>query len=208
MSKAFVASLAGIGTAATGGGAYLLSQHFSIFEEKNTVLLKLKNDRYTPLTSDTSHQTHWNSSLEKYKSSHNDKSSYTEKELKGLCANLFEKKDSEEGAYNEARKYCVVPNTISQRLTTLGYQSLKTGDSEDTDKWKKLSSEYKKKGANFKKLNDLEHSSINDEGSTGKILREKCRDVLAKDHWTESYDALLDSTLDWCTEEGVSKLGS
>ncbi|CBY92916.1 hypothetical protein HF1_09080 [Mycoplasma haemofelis str. Langford 1] len=207
MSKAFAASLAGLGTAATGGGIYLASKNLPSSEEKNTILLKLQNDRYTLLKSnDSNHQDHWKTSKEKYISSHSDKSSYTEKDLKDLCTSLLGKKDSELEAYNEARKYCVVPNTISQRLTALGLRPLKTGESEDTEKWKKLSVEYKKGGENFKKLNDLEHSTINDETTTGQSLRNKCKDVFAKDHWIENYDTLLDSSKDWCTEEGVSRI--
>ncbi|AEG73248.1 hypothetical protein MHF_0993 [Mycoplasma haemofelis Ohio2] len=200
MSKTLIPALAGLGTIATGGGIYLANASSA---EKNTVRLKLQDEKYIILKPDDSG--HWRVSLEKYRSSHNDKSSYTEKNLKDLCASLLEKKDSELASYNEAKKYCVVPNTISQRLTALEFNPLKTGEADDTDKWKKLSAEYKKGEGDFKKLSGLESNSINDDG---KALKDKCKDVFSKDHWTENYDTLLESSKDWCTEEGVNKLPS
>ncbi|AEG73158.1 hypothetical protein HF1_08210 [Mycoplasma haemofelis str. Langford 1] len=206
MSKTLAAALAGLGTAGVGGGIYLANRDTTSPVEKETLKSKLVKDRYTPLSSSNSdHQTHWDKSLEKYKVKHNNQPSYTDAKLKEMCNGLFEKENIKDEDYKIARKYCVVPRKISERLSDLKIKALSTTGSEDgvAEKWKKLAGEYKNKGTGDKQLNGLTHSTVKD---TGDELKNKCGEVFDKEHWEENYDSLLDNAKLWCTEEGFNRL--
>ncbi|AEG73160.1 hypothetical protein HF1_08230 [Mycoplasma haemofelis str. Langford 1] len=207
MSKIAAASTLGVGAAGAGGfGAY----HFYFKEspsEDKSLRAKLISERYIPLELEgNKHQDHWTSSLSQYKSKHSDKNQWSEVELKNLCSGFFKKDEIIEKDYNEARKYCVVPRKISERLSDLSIKVLDTGETKDTDKWTKLSEEYKKSKTGFKKLHDLETSGIQSSDSTDKTLKDKCVAVFDMNHWTENYDSLLEASRIWCTESGFNSL--
>ncbi|AEG73240.1 hypothetical protein MHF_0985 [Mycoplasma haemofelis Ohio2] len=206
MSKLAMASVAGVGSVAgVSGGAYLLTRNSSNaleIEKSKTLRTRLESENYTPLDVDNvSHKTHWDTSLTKYKAQYTSKNTWNDSQLKERCSELFNKEIISNEDYTEARKYCVVPRDISGRLSDAGFHPLST---EESTKWTKLSKEYKKGGDGFKKLGDLEHDKASEPSSSA--LREKCKEVLKKDHWDANYDSLLESSTVWCTEEGFSKL--
>ncbi|AEG73154.1 hypothetical protein MHF_0896 [Mycoplasma haemofelis Ohio2] len=184
---------------AAAAGAY----HYGSFSPKiNTIKDKLGKEKYQLLKEGDS--SHWTESLQKYKEKHPSESSYDERKMKGLCSNLLGKEDSHTEDYNKARKYCVVPKTISERLQILGVTLLNT-DNADAAKWKSLSDEYKKTGENDKKLSDLDKSKVEGDSNNDQ-LKNKCKEVAAKTHWEDNYDSLLENTKRWCTEEGFKQL--
>ncbi|CBY92881.1 hypothetical protein HF1_08730 [Mycoplasma haemofelis str. Langford 1] len=202
MSKFAITSALGLGAASAGGfGAY----HFYSKSDDKSLRAKLISEKYAPLEAENKdHKTHWTTSLEKYKTKHTDSKQWNESQLKNLCNDLFKKEDIKTDDYNEARKYCVVPRSILERLKDLDFATLDTGEGKETTKWTQLSEGYKKGGTSFKKLNNLENTGIT--GSNGDTLRGKCDEVLKKDHWDDNYDALLDSSKVWCTEQGFKSL--
>ncbi|AEW45571.1 hypothetical protein MHC_03555 [Mycoplasma haemocanis str. Illinois] len=202
VSKIAIASVAGIGTVGMiGFGVYYF---FSRAEDKS-LKAKLVSDKHTPLESrNKDHEAHWKSSLEKYKIKHTDKQQWNESQLKSLCNGLFKKEDIETDNYNEAKKYCVVPRNISERLRDLGFKELDTRHSKDIPEWTKLSEEYMKGGTNFKKLKDLETTQVTSDN--GATLRTKCGEILKKEHWDDDYETLLDSSKVWCTEHGFKSI--
>ncbi|AEW45523.1 hypothetical protein MHC_03315 [Mycoplasma haemocanis str. Illinois] len=209
MSKTLITALAGLGTAsAIGGGIYFANRNTSTPTIKETLKSRLVKEKYTLLSVDnSSHKDHWNKSLEKYKASHNNQTSYTEENLKDMCNGLLGKEDIKEEDYKIARKYCVVPRKISERLEDLGIAALKTTGTENgvDEKWKKLAGEYKKTGSGNQQLNGLDNSTVKD---TGEELKKKCGEVFNKEHWEENYDSLLDNTKRWYTEVGFKQISA
>ncbi|AEG73203.1 hypothetical protein MHF_0946 [Mycoplasma haemofelis Ohio2] len=204
LALSFLGGTGAVGTAAAG--AY----HFGAFSSQSpTVGDLLKKERYQLLKAkESGHQNYWKESTNKYKEKNSGQPSYDEVKMKELCRNLLSKDETHKDGYEQARKYCVVPRTVSERLKDLGLTPLNTTGSEAnlTDKWKKLSAEYKKTGENDKKLSDLDKSTINDDTSTGALLKGKCQTVFSKGHWETDYDSLLDNAKRWCTEEGFNQL--
>ncbi|AEG73245.1 hypothetical protein MHF_0990 [Mycoplasma haemofelis Ohio2] len=202
MSKVLIPSLAGVGAAGLGGGIYLTHKNSS--EERKTILLRLEKEKYKPLkASDSNHQAHWEASLTYYKQQYSQKTSYTEQELKNLCGSLFKQDDIKEEDYSTAKRYCVVPRTVSQRLEDLGFKAI---ESSATDKWKKLSGAYKNSGKGGKQLGNLESTTIDDSESTGEKLKNKCQEISSKNHWESDYDSLLENFKIWCTDKGFNEL--
>ncbi|CBY92921.1 hypothetical protein HF1_09130 [Mycoplasma haemofelis str. Langford 1] len=201
MSKTLIPALAGVGAAGLGGGIYLAHKNSeNPSPERKTILLRLEKEKYKPLKLDD--PTHWQDSLTNYKKQHTQKTSYTEQELKNLCSSLFKRDDIREEDYSTAKRCCVVPRTISQRLEDLGFKVI---EASETEKWKKLSGEYKASGTGNKKLGDLVNTAVDDE-STGEKLKKKCQEVLAKGHWENNYDSLLEGSKTWCTDKALPPL--
>ncbi|AEW45565.1 hypothetical protein MHC_03525 [Mycoplasma haemocanis str. Illinois] len=206
-TKLGFALLGGTGVAGTTAvGVY----RFKVFSSKSSTIGDLlEKEKYQLLKEkDSDHQKHWKESSDKYKEKYTDKSSYNEDKMKELCRDLLGKEETHKSEYDQAKKYCVVPRKISERLKDLGLTQLSTTGSESgvTDKWKKLSTEYKTKGEGDKKLSDLDKSTINDDTSTGDSLKNKCKTVFDKGHWETDYDSLLENAKRWCTDEGFNQL--
>ncbi|CBY92879.1 hypothetical protein HF1_08710 [Mycoplasma haemofelis str. Langford 1] len=205
MSKVLLSTMAGLGAAGIGGGIYLANKGSETKIEKETIQAKLVKDKYTPLnSSDPQHQAHWQTSLGKYKEEYKNQTEYTEEKLKALCNDLFNKEDIDTSDYKVAKKYCVVPRKISERLKDIEFTALDTSGtkSEVTEKWKKLSAEYKKNGTGDRQLDSV--ASVDD--ANGDALKNGCKTVLEKEHWDSKYDSLLENAKTWCTEEGFKKL--
>ncbi|AEW45569.1 hypothetical protein MHC_03545 [Mycoplasma haemocanis str. Illinois] len=205
MSRVFFSSIAGLSAAGIGGGIYLANKGTEV--KKETIRDKLIKDRYTLLDgSKSEHQSHWAKSLEKYKEEYKNQTTYTEGELKTRCIELFNKEELNYADYKVAKKYCVVPRKISERLKDIEFKSLDTSGTQQevTEKWKKLSEEYKKKGKGDNQLDTLAASSVND--ADGTSLKNSCKTVLEKEHWDDKYDSLLENAKSWCTEEGFKNL--
>ncbi|AEW45519.1 hypothetical protein MHC_03295 [Mycoplasma haemocanis str. Illinois] len=194
--------LGGTGIVSTAvAGAY----HYGYFSSKtNTIKDRLINEKYQLLKEGDS--SHWTESLKKYKEKHPSESSYDEPKIKKLCQDLVGRVNFSKEDYNKAKKYCVVPQTISERLKALEFTLLDTNGSNSTTKWKSLSDEYKNTGENDKKLSDLNKSEVGNGDSNGDKLKSKCKDVSSKTHWEDNYDSLLENTKRWCTEEGFKQL--
>ncbi|AEG73238.1 hypothetical protein MHF_0983 [Mycoplasma haemofelis Ohio2] len=203
MSKATVATMAGIGSAGLGGGIYLASGNNNPEVVEETIKSKLLKDKYVPLEANSPH---WAKSLEKYNSSRSGQTAYTQEQLKELCEGLFKKEEIGSDDYNVAKKYCVIPQKISERLKALSFKTIDTtgSDSSTTEKWKKLSKAYKSQGSGNKQLDNLANSGVDDQD--GSALKNKCKDVFDKEHWDQHYDTLLERSKLWCTEEGLSNL--
>ncbi|CBY92908.1 hypothetical protein HF1_09000 [Mycoplasma haemofelis str. Langford 1] len=204
MSKTALLSLAGAGGAVgTAAGAYHLGAFSS---NKPTISDRLQKEKYKPLKDGDSH---WTKSLEEYKKNHSGKDSYTVQGLKDLCKSLLGKGESENNSYSEAKRYCVSLKKVSERLEDLGFKLLDiTTTSSDSnpnkDQWTALAKKYKTEGVNSKVLDDLEASTVGDNGTNWSKLQEKCKAVFDKTHWEEKYESLVKNSETWCTLQGFN----
>ncbi|AEG73151.1 hypothetical protein MHF_0893 [Mycoplasma haemofelis Ohio2] len=201
----------GTGAAGVTGAGALGTYYSGVFStNENTIREKLKKDRWTVLEDyKTEHKSHWNTVLGKYKEKHTGNSNLTESQLKDICKKLLNSEDDKN--YEEARRYCVVPRKISERLIDLNLQLLDiTNSSSPSNKnqtqWTSLATKYKTSGTGNKELDGLTASSISNASSNWTSLRDKCKTVSEKDHWSEKYSELVDNSKTWCTLQGFNNV--
>ncbi|AEW45563.2 hypothetical protein MHC_03515 [Mycoplasma haemocanis str. Illinois] len=205
---------AGIAGVSGASGIGILGAYYSgVFStNKNTIQEKLKRNKWTILEdSKSEHKSHWSTSLTKYKSKHSGNENLTETQLKKICSDLLKKEDDD--SYEEARKYCVVPNKVSERLEKLGFTLLDistSGSSSNPNQtqWTSLATKYKTKGVESKELDTLKANTINDNGANWHSLKDKCKEVSEKDHWSDKYESLVNNSKTWCTMQGFEGISS
>nr|WP_014272654.1 hypothetical protein [Mycoplasma haemocanis] len=200
------------GVAGSTGVGVLGAYYFGVFStNKNDIRSKLIESNWVILEdSNKEHESHWSTALKKYKEKHSDKNQLTESQLKGICKDLLNSEDDKN--YEEARKYCVVPRTISERLSDLKFQLLNTtagtSNNADQQKWTSVVNKYKTEGIETKELDGLKTSSLNNDGTNWSTLKDKCKTVSEKDHWSEKYDLLVEGSKTWCTLQGFNNLSN
>ncbi|AEG73234.1 hypothetical protein MHF_0979 [Mycoplasma haemofelis Ohio2] len=196
---------------ATGAGA-LGAYYSGVFStNENSIRSKLIKNKWVVLEdSKEDHKSHWSTSLSKYKGKYTNKDSLSEDQLKGICKDLLNSEDDKN--YEEARRYCVVPRTISERLSDLDFKLLNittgTSNNEDQQKWTDIVNKYKTKGTDTKELDGLKANSLTTENTNWSTLKDKCKSVSEKDHWSEKYDLLVENSKTWCTLQGFDNLSN
>ncbi|CBY92827.1 hypothetical protein HF1_08190 [Mycoplasma haemofelis str. Langford 1] len=209
MPKSALLPLVGLGGAAgLGGGAYLLhknSQPSPIekpsIPEKKTIQDKLQKEGFQILNS--SEGQHWGTLKDAYNSAKSEESkvfavinsNIDENKLKDLCKSALEK-DEEDASYSKAKRWCVVPVTVSDYLSKLGRRALSTASSGETDKdqWEKLAAKYESAPDKIASVTSL--GADNNKWST---LRQKCGELGAKKNYEDNFDTNLASSKVWCS---------
>ncbi|CBY92998.1 hypothetical protein HF1_09900 [Mycoplasma haemofelis str. Langford 1] len=198
-----------LATAGAGLGAYGMYSYGAFSGSKaENVGTRLVDEKFELLTN--SHTEHWKTSSDKYNSK---KASGTEAidetKLKTLCRDLLSKDKTSDSDYKKAKLYCVVPRNVQQRLLDIGIHALKTdGQDEagDKSKWEKLATSYVIHGKGEDQIESLTLTTPDSSSNNWSSLREKCKIVLEKDHWDDSFDSYLKKAKKWCTEESLISL--
>ncbi|CBY92909.1 hypothetical protein HF1_09010 [Mycoplasma haemofelis str. Langford 1] len=193
MSKLLALSVTG-GTIGIGGfGAYnFRSSPNSVRYIKD----RLEESQYTPLKlTGNRHKSYWNRSLQEYRKKH---PSLDVEGLKALCRQAFYSEYQDDDSYATARRYCVIPRKISERIKDLGINFLDMKGNTDEREWQWLAFEYSYIGEGKRKLGTLEKSSTKDYKNNWTLLREACKKELTKDHWTPNYYSVLERVQRWC----------
>ncbi|AEW45517.1 hypothetical protein MHC_03285 [Mycoplasma haemocanis str. Illinois] len=200
-----------VGAAGIAGVGALGTYYSGVFSsKKNDIRGKLIKSKWTILEDfKDEHKSHWSTALSKYKEKHTGNTNLTESQLKDICKNLLNSEDDKN--YEEARRYCVVPRKISERLSDLNLQLLditngNSPSNKNQTQWTSLATKYKTSGTGNIQLDDLAASSINDANTNWTNLRDKCKAVSEKDHWSEKYDELVDNSKTWCTLQGFDTI--
>ncbi|AEW45686.1 hypothetical protein MHC_04150 [Mycoplasma haemocanis str. Illinois] len=200
MSISPVKLVLGLGAiSVTVGGGILVVKSM---KDSSTVTVKdrLKKDGYFPL--DVGKSDGWNEVLTAYnqkKDSPNLRFDHgneqiSEQRLKDICEDLF-KSDEKDSKYEKVKKWCVVPNSVSQVLLSKSFAVLdttKTGD-EDKTKWEALKTQYKD--------NDIPNFSFQT-NQDWKALRTKCKELVEKKPWDNDYEDSITHAEKWCTDKG------
>ncbi|AEW45825.1 hypothetical protein MHC_04845 [Mycoplasma haemocanis str. Illinois] len=186
------------GTLATG--TYLTKDYWlsSSKEEKNTVINKsisqsLVENKYTLL--DTNSQDKWADVLEKYKKAYPNGITEVSK-LQSYCRDLLNKQNFEKSDYKEARRWCVSPQSVNDRLSLFGKKSLSTEASKNTDDslWKEKISSHKTTSSN--KLN---REFNGDDVTNLKAIKEDCKALNGKTNDLEGFEEDLYKSILWCS---------
>ncbi|AEG73562.1 hypothetical protein MHF_1326 [Mycoplasma haemofelis Ohio2] len=197
VSKLLLTTAAG-GTVATG--TYLTKDYWlpSSKEEKKTIANKsvsqfLVENQYTLL--DTNSQDKWSEVLEKYKKAYPQGITEVSK-LQSYCKDLLDKKGFGESDYKEARRWCVSPVSVNNRLSLFGRKALSTETSQNADdtQWNgKLSSH-----ANALS-NKLSREFSGDASANLKAIKEECKTLNDKTNDEESFDEDFSKSMSWCS---------
>ncbi|AEW45252.1 hypothetical protein MHC_01930 [Mycoplasma haemocanis str. Illinois] len=184
------------------GGGFLIKNAISS-KEKQTLSTRLTSEGFELLND--SHSSQWSTSLSKYNSKKaSGVEGISEDKLKSICKELLSKDKRSEEDYNKAKRYCVVPQNISTRLSKLGFTALNTTESTHQQQWTTLATAYVTKGTGNNQIESLSLQAENSNKDNWSKLRDKCKVVVEKDHWTEDFDAYLEKAKMWCTLESIS----
>ncbi|AEW45526.1 hypothetical protein MHC_03330 [Mycoplasma haemocanis str. Illinois] len=199
MSKAIVASLAGIGSVGGGLGAYKLYSSFS--KEKvipnQTIFDKLKGEKFSPLGTGADDEQHWTKIKGEYEKAKNDLSkvfSSNVDELKDKCKEALAKPESDSD-YQKAKRWCVTPVTIKDYLTQFNVKALDITGNTNESEWTSKVGEYEKSENESARISDLKTLT---ESKKWEQLRNKCGTIVGKHSYEESFSELLDQSKPWC----------
>ncbi|AEW45521.1 hypothetical protein MHC_03305 [Mycoplasma haemocanis str. Illinois] len=200
MSKLFF-SIAGLGgVTGLGGGAYLLHLNSRSVTEKKTIKDRLQKAGFQILNDSESQ--HWKTLKDAYNAAKGEESKVFAKsnsdidegKLRELCNSVLEKGE-EDASYSKAKRWCVVPTTVSDYLGKLGRRALSTATSGEVDKtqWEDLASKYENSQDKIASLSSL--------GSDKKweSLRKECGTLGAKKNYEDNFDSNLASSQTWCS---------
>ncbi|CBY92424.1 hypothetical protein HF1_04160 [Mycoplasma haemofelis str. Langford 1] len=149
------AALTTAGIGGVGLGTYgLYNYGASSNERKENIGTRLVDEKFGLLNN--SHTDHWQTSLKKYKEKKSSESqSIDEAKLKSLCAGILSKDKNSEEDYKTARRYCVVPQNVSTRLSKLSFKVLNATDETHKTHWEKLATTYVTQGKGDKQIESL-----------------------------------------------------
>nr|WP_014272348.1 hypothetical protein [Mycoplasma haemocanis] len=197
-----------LGIGAVGGltvGGVLGSKY--LFKSNKRILRnRLEKEKYKIL--DFSKDSEWTTVLEAYNKAKDTQGKrfidgngeVQLNDLKESCKSILDG-DGDDSLFNKARKWCVVPRNISERLYDLSLNPLKTNDDTeekgDKSKWETISRQYENDGN--KGIKDL--SLVGSD--KWKALRDKCKSFFSQDPWSNDYDTNLEVSKDWCVVEGI-----
>ncbi|AEG72860.1 hypothetical protein MHF_0588 [Mycoplasma haemofelis Ohio2] len=204
-----IQALMGIG--AIGGltvGGVLGSKY--LFESNHKTLKdRLEKEKYKIL--DFSKDSEWTAVLDAYNKAKDstskrfisNSSEVQLKDLKDSCKSALSGKEEDDSLFDKARKWCVVPRNISERLSDLSLSPLKTTDDTedkgDKSKWEAIGKQYESKGNN--KIAGLSLTTSN--ADNWKSIRDKCKVFFSQDPWSNDYDTNLEVSKDWCVAEVI-----
>ncbi|CBY92874.1 hypothetical protein HF1_08660 [Mycoplasma haemofelis str. Langford 1] len=204
MSKAAAASLAGLGGAAgIGGGIYLLNSNSKTpTYKKGTVGHKLQSEKFTILNAEGDAD-HWKLLKEEYNKAKSTTSkvfeSHTsdieEGKLKELCKSALEK-DEGDASYSKAKRWCVVPVSVSEYLKNWNIVALPTNtdNSDKQDKWTALANSYE---SSNNKISNV--ATLSDQ--KWQTLRAECKKLEVKKNYDDDFDSAFGSSKIWCVEK-------
>ncbi|AEG73163.1 hypothetical protein HF1_08260 [Mycoplasma haemofelis str. Langford 1] len=197
MSKATVASLAGVGSVGGGFGAYKLYDALSTEKPtpQRTIADKLIEEKFSILSEgDEQHWTKIKEEYEKVKSNSSKVFSSNKDELKNKCKEALAKPESDSD-YQKAKRWCVTPVTIKDYLTKSGLKAIETTGNTNESDWTKKVGEYEKQENESKRVSDLKTLT---EPKKWEQLRDKCGTIVVKQNYEESFLELLDKSKLWC----------
>nr|WP_045118526.1 hypothetical protein [Mycoplasma haemocanis] len=204
---------AAFGTIVCGGivgGGFLIKN--SLNSEDKSLSSKLKDKKYKLLSFDNTHNNHWTNIVTAYKtqttSNANLKikgvaiSGTTENDLKSLktvCQSIVEA-DFSQSNYDLAIKWCVIPETVSERITKDGKKILQLDSTDNREKtsWTALVTKHKEEKNNNKKFASLTLNTATDDSEINK-LREKCKEIKDKKNYESDYESSYQKFNDFCS---------
>ncbi|AEW45143.1 hypothetical protein MHC_01385 [Mycoplasma haemocanis str. Illinois] len=187
-----------------------LAKHLSSGTSIKSVSDKLKEEHFTPITEESD----WNKMLTKYNQQKNEVDGrFTSKnedvkieELKSSCKEILSEDSVNSKNYAKARRWCTIPKTLSNLLTSHKLTLLNTNDGNESSKgdWEKLQKAYETSSDN--RITGLDLGSVaNDKW---KKLKAKCKEISEKDSTEVNFETLFSNLKKWCIKEESDRLNS
>ncbi|AEW45197.2 hypothetical protein MHC_01655 [Mycoplasma haemocanis str. Illinois] len=192
---------------AVSGGGILIKNKWTSREEKLSVSKRLENEGYTILN--YSVDSDWSTTLTKHKDAQikHPKFLLNSQELSALketCRAILSKTDISVDDYKKAKKWCVKPVTIGDLIKSKKLKLLDTTKDDETDKaqWKPLADEYVHKGKGTNQITGLTLPlTSGNRDDDWKQLRTKCKELIAKDFWSDQYEDETSRAIMWCVSK-------
>nr|WP_014272863.1 hypothetical protein [Mycoplasma haemocanis] len=165
---------------------------------KKSISQVLMENKYVPLDPDRSDN--WNTVLTKYNNAHSS-ANRQEDQLKNYCRVLLDKKEFVDSDYKEARRWCVSPQTVTERLALFKKTPLSTNDPGTTD-----DNDWKQKIASHGHAtkNKLTHTFNGDETQNLKGIKAECKTLNEKSNDLETFEDDFSKSFDWCSKDTQS----
>nr|WP_014272203.1 hypothetical protein [Mycoplasma haemocanis] len=193
-------------------GYHFLNTHQEIPTVKKTVGDYLRDEKFSLLSYKDGNSSEWSKVLSKYKSSGED-SKFSDLNLDSGedNSNIFKLKEKckaivegefEKGIHDKAKKWCVIPQSIKERMASLSDVALDYSNekSKNTsmDAWKEKIKTYK---GNEGLSSNSTWSSVHDEDTKIEAIKKDCKSFLEGE--SRSYDSDFEEkyrkAITWCT---------
>ncbi|AEG72636.1 hypothetical protein MHF_0357 [Mycoplasma haemofelis Ohio2] len=210
----FCGGAVGSCSAAAAGYHFLnKSTHQETPKSKKTVGDSLRDEKFVLLSYTDGNSSEWSKVLEKYKSSGEEskfsgvnlsaesaKDNDNIAQLKEKCKSIVEG-EFEQGIHDKAKKWCVVPQNLRERMTALSVTALDYSNEKDkntsTDSWKEKIKTYK---GDEGLSSSSTWSSASGEDDKVEAIKKDCKSFLEGE--TRSYDSDFEEkykkAIAWC----------
>ncbi|CBY93237.1 hypothetical protein HF1_12290 [Mycoplasma haemofelis str. Langford 1] len=195
----FLAAAAGVGTVSTGA-------YFAISHDKGTNIKdRLEASGYSILNLDKGDSEEWEKIKEAYGKEDdealrfngvNKNDASTIVGIKTACSSLLA---STSGDLEKARRWCVVPVTVSSRIGD-NLALLSSQESQDTDLWNAKLEEHKKEASKFTKIPNVWDDQANSDELKLAALKKKCEEMAKLNTFDKDFESFVAYTKDWCTK--------
>ncbi|OAL10459.1 hypothetical protein A6V39_00145 [Candidatus Mycoplasma haematobovis] len=201
------------------GGGYGLHKLLS----NDSIESKLKANEYVLLTNSIEHEKHWDEILASYKAtiqadnnskfkfdnfviSNTQPNAEDKTKLKEHCKKTLKKRtfeDNEEAEYNKAKRWCVIPSTVSEKLATDKFEVLDTttGDgatNKHDNEWaKKIKAYIDSKNTN-KIASWTNGAPTQDNKEDKEKLINKCKELVNTKTHQPNYEKAFEDAKNWC----------
>ncbi|AEG72855.1 hypothetical protein MHF_0583 [Mycoplasma haemofelis Ohio2] len=203
----------GIG-GACGGGA-LLAKNINSQPKTSSTRVKdrLQSERYKLLNlSDTSSEG-WSRVKTTYGNESNDGKRFPNVEKSGdstvagiqnHCRDLIEKEEVTDDDYLKARRWCVIPVTVSSKFSTGALLNNSEDDSTDNTLWDKLAKKHWGEGVDAKSKISSENKSSEEEKRNE--IKLKCKSSAESDSTSEDFYETVNKVNTWCSKASANAI--
>ncbi|AEW45212.1 hypothetical protein MHC_01730 [Mycoplasma haemocanis str. Illinois] len=200
--KTLTVSLAIGGGLGIGGAGFLAYKH--LYPPKQ-ISDHLKEEKFVLLNHSEEHKAHWTTLLGEYNKQKTHKNNiFTDvgkdlkvEELQEACRKALGESVDNEEIYSKAKKWCVVPVTLSEHLSKHQFRSLSTEDNNNSDQsiWEGKVTEHEKPDNSNRRIKDL--SGVNQD--KWKTIMSECKNISNKKNYENEFNSYFEKYKDWCS---------
>ncbi|CBY93148.1 hypothetical protein HF1_11400 [Mycoplasma haemofelis str. Langford 1] len=127
---------------------------------------------------------------------------YTVSGLKDACSSLLSSESKKDEDLEKARRWCVVPVTVSSRLgdkLSLMDTTTTTTNADDS-LWDKKLKEHQDANSKLPKIPNVWGTEATDDAKKKNALKTKCGEMAKLSTFDKDFETFVSYTRDWCTK--------
>ncbi|AEW45281.1 hypothetical protein MHC_02075 [Mycoplasma haemocanis str. Illinois] len=207
-------ALAG-GVGGVCGGGVLLAKNINSQPKRSLINVKdrLLSEGYKLLNLNDPNAEGWDKVKSAYASEANDEKRFPGVErnvdysvigIHSNCLDLIEKEEATEEDYLKARRWCVIPITVSSKFASGALLKYDEGDSTDDTLWNKLANKHWGAGVDAKSKISNENKSTEEEKR--KEIKQKCKALAESDSTSENFYETINKVDMWCSKASANSI--